>query len=65
MALISQTSLSQSNISVYNEINRKIQIDDTASLQIQSNGGIRILSPTILTLQGMIITSGQVQILGN
>lgn len=64
MAIISQTSIGINNNAV-NQINRKIQIRDTGSLQIQNNGGfIRILSPITSSVQGMVITTGQVQILG-
>ena len=66
MAYISQTSIRNISSNDVNTIIRKVQIQDTGSLQIANSGGaLRIISPTSSSLQGMLITSGQVQILGN
>ena len=68
MAYISQTSIGpiSTNVETTNIIIRKVQVKNTGSLQIQSNGGsLRIISPTSSSVQGMIISSGQVQILGS
>lgn len=66
MAYIASTSvITPAILTQENTIIRKIQILNTGSLQIQNNGGaVRIVSPQLSSVQGMVIVSGETQILG-